>query len=219
MQGNRFPSGHIGHLSPFWDSVLITAIQRRSPSIRCLHFAIPIALDSRRTIYQIPEGTPYGHGEGTTGSESVARHAITNLSLLSKSSLAGQNPKTRWLFPTIMQNKEAAQVPPRGGGGVLGAETNMPIPQGASPVRPIDWQIIMHYFITPASNLFELSQPPSDPSPSTDPRLGSEPRFNPIVPGPVPARNRSATRPLRAMASNQITCRPKLSAKTSQLSC
>jgi len=98
----------------------------------CLHFVVPIALDSRRSIYQIPEGwmgTDFG------GTESVARHAITNLSLLSKSSSIGRK-KTRWLFPTIMQNKEGAKVPLRGAGG-KGAETNMPIPQGASPIQPI----------------------------------------------------------------------------------
>lgn len=98
----------------------------------CLHFVVPIALDSRRSIYQIPEGWI---GADFGGTESVARHAITNLSLLSKSSSIGRK-KTRWLFPTIMQNKEGAKVPLRGAGG-KGAETNMPIPQGASPILPI----------------------------------------------------------------------------------
>jgi len=67
----------------------------------CLHFVVPIALDSRRSIYQIPEGwmgTDFG------GTESVARHAITNLSLLSKSSSIGRK-KPAGCFPQLCKTK------------------------------------------------------------------------------------------------------------------
>jgi len=70
----------------------------------CLHFAVPIALDSRGTIYQIPEGR---RQEGTDfgGTESVARHAITNLSLLSKSSSNGQKKPN----PLVVSHNYAKQ--------------------------------------------------------------------------------------------------------------